>query len=617
MKYYKNDSLKMLFVACLTLLASTTMLSQTVFVDVSNQIPQVPPNGTDTVDSDLVDVDGDGDLDIFLAEGTASIAGRANRLLLNDGYGNFVDASQSNLPFSPFPLNSTSADFADFDNDGDMDIVVANLGPTQLLLNDGDGIFTDASNTLLPTPPTNILDDISTEISFEDIDNDGRLDIFVTNEIPPIPDIGPGGSQNFLYMQSTDGTFTDESLLRLPNVKNQSASFAFGDIDGDGNNDLIVANVGQNQVLINDGNGFFINETETRITQEITASRSVVLSDIDGDFDLDLIIANSNLEQNQVFINDAKGFFTENTTNALPLKNDTSSDVKLFDFNFDRQPDIIFANSVPNPMGPANGGHPLAPAPNVVYLNNGAGIFTDASSEFLPENEGISFDIEIADINGDRLEDIFVSNANDGQEQLYIRDIIPPTQFERIIPFTSCLVENEDGTLTATFGYSNLNDTAVYIPEGTRNKLIPNLVDSKNDQPVIFLQGTINEVFTATFNVGMAWKVNNKITIASSRTPKCNNDNASGNSILSIGNYPNPFSTTTTIKYTLSEISNVKILIYDQSGKTIETISNLSVTIGEHEIEIDATALQLKPGVYFYKITTGKHKAVKSFVVNR
>ncbi len=609
----------MLLLACLASLVCTTMLSQTIFQDASNQIPQAVPNGTDTVDSDLLDIDGDGDLDIFLAEGTASIAGRSNRLLLNDGYGNFTDVSQSNLPFSLFSFNSTSADFADFDSDGDIDIVVANLGPTQLLLNDGNGIFTDASSTLLPPPPADILEDISTEISFEDVNGDGMLDIFVTNEIPPIPDIGPGGSQNFLYIQNTDGTFADESLVRLPNVKNQSASFAFGDIDGDGDNDLIVANVGQNQVLINDGTGFFITETETRITQEITASRSLVLSDIDGDLDLDLIIANSNLEQNQVFLNDAKGFFTENTANALPLLNDTSSDVKLFDFNYDRHPDIIFANSVPNPMGPAGGGHPLAPAPNIIYLNDGTGTFTDSSSEFLPENNGISFDIEIADINGDRLEDILVSNANDGEEQLYFREITPPTQLEKIIPFTSCLVDNEDGTLTATFGYSNFNETAVYIPESTRNKLIPNLVDSVSDQPVIFLTGTVDSAFTATFNVGMAWKVNRKITIASSRTPKCDNDNdiVSTESVFSMSNHPNPFSSTTTINYTLPEANNVEIAIYDRLGKIINTISNSWMAKGSHEVIVNANTLQLKQGVYFYKITAGKHKMVKSFVISK
>ncbi|GAA4275836.1 hypothetical protein GCM10022259_05600 [Aquimarina mytili] len=591
------------------------MSGQTIFKDVSNQIPQAAPNGSDTVDADLIDIDGDRDLDIFLAEGTASIAGRSNRLLLNDGFGNFTDASLSNLPFSPFPLNSTSADFADFDEDGDTDIIVANLGPTQLLLNNGNGVFTDASSTLLPPPPIDILEDISTEIGFIDINNDGRLDIFVTNEIPPIPDIGPGGAQNFLYIQNANNTFADESLIRLPNIKNQSASFAFGDIDGDGDQDLIVANVGQNQVLINDGNGFFSSETETRITQEITASRSLVLSDIDNDNDLDLVVANSNLEQNQIFINDSKGFFTENTADALPLLNDTSSDVKLFDFNYDRSPDIIFANSIPNPIGPVGGGHPLAPAPNIIYLNDGTGIFTEASSEFLPENNGISFDIEIADVNGDRLEDILISNANDGQEQLYFRDITPPTQFDKIEPFVSCIIENEDGTLTATFGYSNLNETAAYIPESVRNKLIPNRVDAASDQPVIFLPGTVQNAFAATFTVGMAWKVNKKITIASSRTPKC--DTNSEDPLFNISNYPNPFSTTTTIKYTLPKASNVEIVIYDQSGKTIETISNVSAEKGEHTLNIDAITLQLKQGVYFYKITAGNYKMVKSFLVNR
>ncbi len=620
MKPYKNNTLKMLLFACLASLICTTMWGQTIFKDVSNQIPQADPNGTDSVDSDLVDVDGDGDLDIFIAEGTASINGRPNRLLLNDGYGNFIDVSQSNLPLSPVPFNSTSADFADIDNDGDIDIVVANLGPTQLLLNNGNGVFTDASRTLLPPPPFNILEDISTEISFQDVNNDNRLDIFVTNEIPPIPDIGPGGSQNFLYIQNPDGTFSDTSLDRLPNVKNQSASFAFGDIDRDGDKDLIIANVGQNQVLINDGNGFFSNETELRIIQQISASRSVVLLDIDNDLDLDLVVANSNLEQNQIFINDSKGFFSENTMNALPIKKDTSSDVKLFDFNYDGHPDLIFANSVPNPMGPINGGHPLAPAPNIIYSNNGMGIFTEVTSEFLPTNNGISFDIEIADVNGDRLEDILVSNANDGTEQLYLRDKVPATQFDNVIPFTSCLTENTNGTFTATFGYSNLNDSAVYIPEGTRNLLLPNLVAATNEQPVIFIPGTTNDAFTATFDIAMAWKINEKIAVASTRSPKCNDNNIDanlGNFLFDISNYPNPFTRTTTIKYILPEKNNVDIMIYNQSGNLIHSISRVSVNKGEHLLEIDNNLLKLKQGVYFYKIMAGTHKMVKSFVIRR
>ncbi|MBQ4821678.1 T9SS type A sorting domain-containing protein [Aquimarina sp. MMG016] len=617
MKFYTDNYFKTLLLTCLTLLISITMTSQTIFRDASSFIPQSNISGTDTVDSDLVDIDGDGDLDIFIAEGTASIEGRANRLLLNDGSGQFTDVSESNLPFSPRPANSLSADFADFDKDGDLDIVVANLGPTQLLLNNGNGIFTDASRNLLPSPPANIFDDISTEVAFEDVNQDGRLDIFVTNEIPPIPDIGPGGSQNFLYIQNEDGTFTDESLLRLPNVKNQSASFVFGDIDSDGDNDLIVANVGQNQILINDGNGFFTTETEPRIASQTTTSRAITLVDIDGDQDLDLVVSNSNLEQNQLFINNALGFFEENTTNALPVQNDTSSDVKVFDFNYDGHPDIIFANSIPNPAGPIGGGHPLAPAPNTLYINNGSGVFTDTSSDFLPEGIGISFDIDIADVNGDRLEDILISNANDGEEKLLLRDITPPTLFRNIIPFVNCITDNNDRTYTASFGYNNFNDTPVYIPESSRNKLYPSQIDTAIDQPVVFLPGMIEEAYVVTFSRNVIWRVNAKIAYASRRTPICDEEllvESTNPSISNITSYPNPFSNTATIDYTLTNTNAITIKLYNQLGKEIKTIEDSYIKKGNHQLQIDGYSLQLKPGIYYYKISSGKDTIVKSII---
>ncbi len=597
----------------------TIVTAQTVYQNVSDQIPQAIPTGADTVDTDLVDVDGDGDLDIFIAEGTAGFQGRTNRLLINDGAGIFTDVSNSNLPFSPRPANSLSADFTDIDNDGDQDIVVANLGPTQLLLNDGNGKFTDASRSMLPAPPINIFDDISTEIAFVDVNQDGRLDIFVTNEIPPIPDIGPGGAQNFLYLQNQDGIFIDASLDRLPNIKNQSASFAFGDIDSDGDQDLIVANVGQNQVLINDGNGFFTTETALRISQQNTTSRAIILIDVDRDKDLDLIVANSNQEQNQVFINDSKGFFEESTQKALPVIKDTSSDVKTLDINFDGHPDLVFANSVPNPLGPVMGGHPLAPAPNLIYINNGRGIFTEATSEFLPTNEDISFDIEIGDVNGDRLQDILVSNANDGEEQLYVRELVPETKFDRIVPFATCVTQNSNGTMTATFGYINFNREAVYIPDGPRNELSIESDNIAELPPVIFLRGFVKEAFKVTFEQEVFWTVNSRTTFANQNTNPCHTNRIVRESkrelITGLKNYPNPFSEKTVIQYTLTEKSNVKIVLYNTFGNVIKTIVNSQLDKGKHRLELDANDLQLAPGVYFYEISSGTYKISKSLIV--
>lgn len=620
MKLYTSTLIRRLhFVLCSSFIFCT-VTAQTIFENVSDQIPQSGVTGTDTVDADLIDIDNDGDLDIFIVEGTTGFEGRSNRLLLNDGNGIFTDVSNSNLPFLPRPANSLSSDFADIDADGDMDVVVANLGPTQLLLNNGNGVFVDASTDMLPAPPPNILNDISTEIGFNDVNRDGRLDIFVTNEIPPIPDIGPGGAQNFLYLQNEDGTFMDASLDRLPNTKNQSASFAFGDIDGDLDEDLVIANVGQNQILINNGNGFFTAETESRIDQQNTTSRALILVDVDDDSDLDLVVANSNLEQNQVFINDSKGFFEENTQNALPTKNDTSSDVKAFDINFDGHLDLIFANSVPNPAGPATGGHPLAPAPNVIYLNNGRGIFTDASSEFLPMANDISFDIEIGDVNGDRLNDILVSNANDGEEQLYVRDVIPATSFGKIIPFVTCVTQNGNGTLTATFGYANFNEEATYIPDGPRNMLVSDIGEVSELPPVIFLRGIVKEAFDVTFDTGITWHINIKRATATPFSYPCDNNinnayNDRAEVVSNVKSYPNPFSERTSIQFALRQKNNVKIVLYSQFGQVVKIIANTSFNQGKHNLELDAKALRLTPGIYFYKITAGSQDIVKSLVV--
>jgi hypothetical protein len=100
---------------------------------------------------DLVDVDADGDLDLFIAEGTDSPAPRPNRLFLNDGDGEFFDVSATHLPPGLLNLaNSTKVDFGDLDGDGDLDAIVANLGPEQLLLNDGAGVFVDGAGRLPP-----------------------------------------------------------------------------------------------------------------------------------------------------------------------------------------------------------------------------------------------------------------------------------------------------------------------------------------------------------------------------------------------------------------------------------------------------------------------------------
>src|SRR5262245_3710166 len=122
------------------------------YLERSQSLPPNPnPGDTDTLDVEFTDVDADGDLDLWIIEGTAGPDGRANLLFINDGSGNFTDETAARLPAGPV-ANSTEIEAADVDGDGDLDAIVANLGPEQLLINDGSGYFSDESFSRLPPP---------------------------------------------------------------------------------------------------------------------------------------------------------------------------------------------------------------------------------------------------------------------------------------------------------------------------------------------------------------------------------------------------------------------------------------------------------------------------------
>jgi|GEM_PF-1374662 len=538
---------KIFFICCLIGLFNPVK-AQTIFRDASNQIPPEPiitnpsqgPNAsTDTPDVLFADFDEDGDLDVYIADGTNSVFGRDNRLLFNDGQGNFTNVAATNLPassnapFGPGPSNSQGIDIADIDNDGDLDVVVANLGNNELFYNNGDGTFSNASNLLPPPPssPISPFDNISVDAELADVNGDGLLDIFFANEIPPIPPFGPNGSQNLLYVQQANGTFVDETAQRLPVNINTSQKIKTLDIDGDGDLDVLEANVGQNEILINDGNGFFSNETAARLPASALATRGLGLGDIDGDGDVDFIFANSNNLQNQVLINNGSGIFSDETSTRLPSLLDTSVDVELFDIDYDGDLDLLFSNSslIFGPGGPPFPG----PAPNVLYLNDGNGAFSTAPNNFLPASSNSTFAMNVGDLSGDGLDDIFVNNAGNANEELFIRDIRPRTPAFRdpdLRPVLHCVQYNDNGTFTARFGYRNTSGEPLYIPVGLRNRFFNFPIASFEEQPVVFLAGGSaafpQEIFEVDFTFFSLWQLNGRYAFASFFSQDCNSDKA-------------------------------------------------------------------------------------------
>ncbi|MEL6831485.1 MAG: FG-GAP-like repeat-containing protein [Bacteroidota bacterium] len=193
-----------------------------------------------------IDYDLDGDPDLFVG----NEENERNRLYENTG-GIFGNISG---PVTSGNRSSTGSSWGDIDNDGDFDLFVANFSNqnNQLYQNNGDGTFTAISGSAMPADGG-----CSFGSAFGDYDNDGDLDLFVAN--------GFCGNnlQNFLYRNTGDGTFTRDNSS-ISNLNTQcSFGAAWGDLDNDGFLDLVVANCKGNNsqsqppntLLRNTGNG--------------------------------------------------------------------------------------------------------------------------------------------------------------------------------------------------------------------------------------------------------------------------------------------------------------------------------------------------------------------------
>jgi hypothetical protein len=373
------------------------------------------PAGTSSTGVNLVDVDGDGDLDVFLAEGTAGLDGRPNILLINDGRGVFRDESATRLPAGP-PANSTKAAFADFDRDGDLDAVVANVGPEQLLLNDGHGHFTDASDQL--PPPVDLFSDISAGVHAADLNGDRCPDILVANENPFDPD-PDHGAQDRVFINDCHGHFTDETAARLPAATDQTAGFLTGDLDRDGDTDIVVLDRGQDRILINTGGGFFVDDTAARLPAIADSTRDGALADMNGDGTLDIVTSNSRGEIPRLYLNDGHGRFREEPVDYVESADETDTALALVDLNGDRFPDVYIANA-----GRFDDNHVFEGGPAHLFENHHGHLREATAAHARFPSDQAATGAAVGDLDGDGEADLFVAGTGDGglgRERLFMR----------------------------------------------------------------------------------------------------------------------------------------------------------------------------------------------------
>ena len=328
----------------------------------------------------LADLDGDGDLDAYLVQSgrvdkTLDPELSANRLYMNRGDGYFDEVEgAAGAADRGYGMGAAAGDY---DNDGDIDLYVTNLGPNVLLRNDGTGTFMDVTAESGVGDPR-----WSTAANFVDLDLDGDLDLFVVNYINWTPEIerecyvktfyvtycGPTAygvpAMDRLYRNNGDGTFTDVT-------KAAGIDVAFGnglgnvaaDFNADGLADLFVANDGTtNQLWMNAGNLRFEEECVLWSCAMDSdgiekAGMGVASADVDDDGDSDLLVVNLERQTDSYFRNEGSYFFDATRLVGLGTASmrHTRFGVALADFDNDGRLDLYEANGKIALSGPAEG----------------------------------------------------------------------------------------------------------------------------------------------------------------------------------------------------------------------------------------------------------------------
>jgi enediyne biosynthesis protein E4 len=270
---------------------------------------QIVSDGGWSFNSSVVDYDNDGNLDIYVDNGAFTASGESNFLYHGNGDGTFDKIVTGDLVNDD--EHSLGSSWCDYDNDGDQDLFTANSDPFNgvplhnfLYENNGDGTFTKQLSGI-------IVEDVRISIggSWGDYDNDGDFDLFVANWY---------GEDNQLYRNDGDGSFARVTTGSIVNDGGNSVSGAWGDYDNDGHLDLYVTNDwNENNFLYrNNGDGTFLRITQGEIVNDGGRSNGATWADYNNDGYLDMFVPNGQSPPQSNFLYRNNGLSGNNWINV-------------------------------------------------------------------------------------------------------------------------------------------------------------------------------------------------------------------------------------------------------------------------------------------------------------
>lgn len=453
----------------------------------------------------FVDYDGDGDLDLYLVQ---SGHGKPNQLFRQEADGRFTDVTrEAGVGDTGYGMGVA---VGDIDNDGDLDLYVTNYGPDVLYLNEGNGRFRNV------TAAWGIAGDFwSASAAFCDYDGDGYLDLYVTHYVSYDPkknctqaDGSPDycspqvfpGTSDVLYHNQGGKRFADVSARAgLNSAKAPGLGVLCADMNDDGRLDFYVTNDGEaNQLWLNQGDGSFVDDAFLEGVAldgagKPEAGMGITAGDIDGDGDFDLFMTHIMNQTNTLYVRDQGTAYEDRTTAtglAAASLSHTGFGVGFFDFDHDGDVDLAVVNGriqrYPVVAGAAMSAYwnPYA-EPNQLLENDGTGKFTDVSSEAgdFPKPVEVSRGLVFGDVDGDGDLDLLVTNTatrarlyrNDASKKgdwLLVRAFEPERKRDSPGARVTVTAGGKRYLRLATPGYSYLssNDPRAHfgIPKGVR-----------------------------------------------------------------------------------------------------------------------------------------------------
>jgi FG-GAP-like repeat len=438
----------------LVALASTASAQQ-----FQHQVGMIPGTPRWTEGVEAADVDNDGDLDLFFADGEGFMSAgtqRQNVLEINKkietGILSFADESVARL--GAHTSNAKGVTTGDIDGDGWIDALYSNAfntAPASLYVNQGagnPGFFTFDG----------VARGFTTNVSaggamFSDVDNDGDLDVVMNNNY-----IGTGSGKPRLYKNNGSGFFTlDAAGFAAAPSKNSHMDVQMVDVDGDFDLDFFGDNRGSNAggnhfLMLNDGTGVF-SDSSSLLPATSTSCYEAEVGDLDNDQDIDLFFVSLSGFSEGAVKNNLVPSSALTFTSQGAFGGDDDNEIALVDYDVDGDYDVIVGSLASREK---------------LYRNDGNFTFVDQSTQITAVSDS-SLDCTVADLDNDGRYDLITaqgeSNSPQWANKVY-RNVTGP--MDNRAPVVNALLSPPA---------ANHNDPSVVVQAKVRDQVLDDDVD--------------------------------------------------------------------------------------------------------------------------------------------